>query len=270
MNTNPAILVIGGLLLGLAGGYGLSVATTDPVQIAVTETEVIKQGLSEEELASMCAEPIEEGANALQEAQARVVRLEDELASKRAELTELKRQAALDEAASEAARAEGARLWAAKEAEIEQLKGALDAAITERDSLKEELRVTIYKLDQQILETEKAREEAEYFKNESTVNLWGAFMAGAKVEICDRGTRKRHAKCHDAVEAALGKDVRDRFVECVNTYQSTPLLVQGEKDMDLPPYAEYLNRDDRFTRKGWYIQFCDPTLPEAERFNKPG
>ena len=75
---------------------------------------------------------------------------------------------------------------------------------------------------------------------------------------------KKDRKKKDAqLVLRLQKDVRDRFVECVNTYQSTPLLVQGEKDVTLPPYAEWLNQDDRFTKKGWYIQFCDPTLPEA-------
>jgi len=277
MSTNPAILAGGGLLLGLAGGYLLHIMTTDPVSVVVKKTEQIKKEISDEDLANLCSEPIAEGKNDLQTAQARVAQLEDDLSSKKTELAELKRQSALDEAAdeaerqaNEAGRAEAARVWQSMEAEIASLETQLGEAVTERDVLKEELRVTIYKLDQQIVETKKAKKEAAYFKKESTANLWSSFMAEAKVEICDRGTRKRHAKCHEAVEGALPKDVRDRFVECVNTYQSTPLLVQGEKDTSLPPYAEWMNQDDRFTKKGWYVQFCDPTLPEADRFNSPG
>jgi len=277
MSTNPAILAGGGLLLGLAGGYLLHIMTTDPVSVVVKETEQIKREISDEDLANLCSEPIAEGKNDLQTAQARVAQLEDELTSKKTELLDLQRQAALDEAATEAerkaneaGRAEAARVWKSMEDEIASLETQLETAVSERDVLKEELRVTIYKLDQQIVETKKAKKEAAYFKKESTANLWSSFMAEAKVEICDRGTRKRHAKCHEAVEGALPKDVRDRFVECVNTYQSTPLLVQGEKDTNLPPYAEWMNQDDRFTKKGWYVQFCDPTLPEADRFNSPG
>jgi len=276
MSTNPAILAGGGLLLGLAGGYLLHLMTTDPVAVVMKETEQIKREISDEDLANLCSEPIAEGKNDLQTAQSKVAQLEDELNSKKSELMELQRQAALDDAADEAerkanesARAEAARVWKSMEEEIATLEINLADAVQERDHLKEELRVTIYKLDQQIVETNKAKKEAAYFKSESTANLWSSFLAEAKVEICDRGTRKRHEKCHDAVESSLPKDVRDRFVECVNTYQSTPMLVQGEKDTSLPPYGEWLNQDDRFTKKGWYVQFCDPTLPEADHLT-PG
>ncbi len=232
MAINPALFAVGGVLIGAIGGYIIHDQTTRPVEVVRTEIEEVKRELTDEELENLCSEPIQEGRNDLQAAQAQVASLEDQLASKKAELADMQRQAALDEAA----RVEGAKAWQAMEAEIARLESELEQAVAERDELKEELRVTIFKLDQQILETEKAQKERDYFKNESTVNLWAAFMAGAKVDICDRGSRKRHAKCHDAVEIALGRAVRDRFVDCVNTYQATPLLVQAEKDAELPPH----------------------------------
>ena len=41
----------------------------------------------------------------------------------------------------------------------------------------------------------------------------------AKTRICDRGTRKRHARCHDAVEAALTGPLRSRFETCTTSAQ---------------------------------------------------
>ena len=58
--------------------------------------------------------------------------------------------------------------------------------------------------------------------------------------------------------------IKERFQTCVDTYQAVPVLRQREKkDEELPAFAEDLPDDNKFTKKGWYIIFCDPTLPEA-------
>ena len=31
----------------------------------------------------------------------------------------------------------------------------------------------------------------------------------------------------------------------------------------MPRYSQRLAEDNKFTKKGWYVLFCDPTLPEA-------
>ena len=149
------------------------------------------------------------------------------------------------------------------EAEIEDLKIRLEEAETERDQLLNELKLTVLALDEQIVKTEQAKEVARVYKRKSVENLWAAFSAEAKLKICDRGSKRRHLKCHDAVDTALNVLVQDRFQECVNTFQATPLLLQAEKDEDLPMFAETLDDENRFLKKGWYIQYCDPTLPEA-------
>jgi len=133
----------------------------------------------------------------------------------------------------------------------------------ERDVLRVELKQTLRDLDRQIVQTEKYKEKAKEYKEKSTVNLWSSFQNGAKVEICDRGTRKRHAKCHESVEAALSASIRTRFSTCVDTYQAVPELRQLEKGEAMPAFSETLPDDNKFTKKGWIIVFCDPTLPEA-------
>ena len=83
------------------------------------------------------------------------------------------------------------------------------------------------------------------------------------MQICDRGTRKRHAKCHAAVDEALSAKQNEHFTMCVDTYQAVPVLKKTDRGAQIPVHAEWLPDDNKFTRKGWYISFCDPTLPEA-------
>ena len=98
---------------------------------------------------------------------------------------------------------------------------------------------------------------------ESTINLWGAFVSDAKTKICDRGTKKRHQKCYAAVEGAMNSQISGRFKVCVDTYQSVPVLRKQKKGDPMPRHSQRLSEDNKFTKKGWYILFCDPTLPEA-------
>lgn len=255
-------LAIAGLLIGaLSGGvvgwiaHGLA---TEPA-VVEKETEVMRD-LTDEEIQSLCAEVSPDEKAKLLGAQRKVEDLEAMLAEKEALLSELKGKQETDEARRKAA----ARQWKEMEAEIEQLKAERDAAVTERDELKTELQQTLKELDRQIRRAETFKAKAIEFKKQSTENDWLAFDAQAKVEICDKGSRNRHEKCHEAVQAALGPSVQAKFQTCVDTYQARPELRQAEKGEELPANAEWLPDDNKFTKKGWYIIFCDPSLPEGQ------
>lgn len=193
-------------------------------------------------------------------AQERVASLQSELAAKEAELASLKQAAEKDESRAAAAR----KKWREMENEVASLRIQLAEAESERDELRVELRQTLRDLDRQIAETRVYKAKAIQYKQESTANLWSAFNANAKVEICDRGTRKRHEKCHEAVDSALTSRINEKFQVCVDTYQAVPVLKQADKGEALPQFAQWLPDDNKFTKKNWYIMFCDPTLPEAE------
>ena len=254
---------LGALVVGGGLGYGLHAMLQDPVEVIVSEPQIIKEELTEEELLAFCDEQIEPQRLEAQDAHQKVVDLQAALEAREAELAEMKKSNEKDEAK----RAAAAKRWKEMEAEIETLQAELTVAKQERDEALKELKETVWKLDAQIKETEKQRKRAEKYKAESHDNLWQAFEAEAKVEICDRGTKRRHEKCHEAVELALTPIIHERFMDCVDTYQSVPLLVQAEdKKAEMPQFAVGLSDDNRFTKKGWYIQFCDPTLPEAEGF----
>ena len=247
----PSILVV----LSVAIGFLLSNLLRAPAPAPTPEPPPT----AETDTASEEAPPPKSEREQLQEAQTEVENLKALLDARQEEL-ELYQE---KEIKDDKRRAAAAVRWKAMEAEIEDLKLRLEEAEGERDQLLTELKLTVQALDEQIAKTEQAKEVARKYKRKSVENLWAAFSAEAKVKICDRGSRRRHIKCHEAVEMALNPVVQDRFQECVNTFQATPLLLQTEKDEDLPMFADYMDQENRFLKKGWYIQYCDPTLPEA-------
>ena len=196
----------------------------------------------------------------LQERQAKVESLESLLADREAELAALKAQDVRDEAR----RAEAQKKWRAMEAEIAQLRTELAQVEAERDQLRGELKQALADLDAQIAATDHARSRARVYKKASDQNLWFAFLNNAKVQICDKGTRRAHDKCHSAVDSFFDKAAQDRFAACVGAQQAVPVLKQTDgKEAALPKHSVALPDDNRFTKKGWYVLYCDPTLPEA-------
>jgi len=254
-----AIFALGlGIIAGAIVGYVANSLFSEP-EINIPPPVVLKEEISEEDLMELCEELTDEEKARVLEVQDRVRSLQEELADKEAELGQLREQQEVDEAQQVEAR----RVWREMEAEVASLRVQLAEAEAERDELRVELTETLQDLDRQIAETNRYKQEAIRYKEESTVNLWSAFLNNAKVQICDRGSRRRHAKCHESVELALSSEVRERFTTCVDTYQAVPVLQKAEKDEPLPQFAMELPEDNRFTRKGWFISFCDPTLPEA-------
>ena len=106
----------------------------------------------------------------------------------------------------------------------------LAAAEQERDELKVEYKKHLVELKKQVKKTQKFKAKAKKYKAQSTANLWTAFQAQAKVKGCDRGSRKRHEKCHEAFDLSMTEKVEQRFYNCVDTYQAVPVLrkIDGE------------------------------------------
>ena len=244
-----------GCVLGFAARY-LTAPEPEPLKL---EPQIIQQELSAEELAALCEPEFKDERQTLIDAQAKVKTLQGDLDAKEKELAELKADAEKNTANREAA----VKKWKAKELEIADLRIQLSQAQGERDQIKTELEQTIKELNKEIVARKKAELLADHFKNESTENLWSSFGNNAKVELCDRGSRRRHEKCHESVEAVLTPELKERFKVCVDSYQAVPVLKRLDKKQALPPYSEQLPEDNKFTDNGWYILFCDPTLPEA-------
>jgi hypothetical protein len=247
-------------LMGLGAGYLFHMVRTGPVYIKDTVT--IKEQLSEEEMELLCSDTVTDERDALRSAQAMVEDLEAQLGNREVEVAKLKTQAKKDEDGAVVAR----KKWRAMEAEIVELKTRLAQAEEERDEALEELQETVVALTIQIRATSKAKNEARRYKDLNTKHSWDSFLANAKIAICGElwvSGRGRQRRCNAAVDEALGPEIKRKFATCVDSYQSTPLFLRVESS-DLPAFAERVPKN-RFTKNKWYIQFCDPTLPEGTR-----
>lgn len=216
---------------------------------------------SEAELDALCAGRVHtETESAAIAAQERVDGIAGRLAERESELARLEQEMRNDDKRAKSAKAERDRLAA----EVRSLQGELSTAARERDTARSELVATLRQLDARIAEAEEARAEASTQRARAERGEWTTFVAQAKTQICDRGTRKRHAKCHDAVDQALSGTLRTRFDACTQSEQAAPELRHLDKGATLPAFAERLPDDRAFTTKGWAVVFCDPALPETE------
>ena len=259
MSKQMVVVGVGvlGVLLGSVVGYIASETLQEPQEV-VTQTQVVQEELSNEDLEELCKGLTDEEKKNVLEVQEEVKLLQLTLADREAELDKLKEQKHNTEKARKTARAK----WKVMEEEIATLQIQLAAAEQERDDLKVELQETLVELKKQVKKTQKFKAKAKKYKAQSTANLWTAFQAQAKVKGCDRGSRKRHEKCHEAFNLSMTEKIKQRFYNCVDTYQAVPVLRKVDGGEGLPPYSAYLSSESRFT-KNWAIIFCDPTLPEA-------
>lgn len=252
----PFATALGSLALGavLGGAIVWIAKPSDRVEVAVP------RNLTEAELAAACAPAIADKARDLEDAHEKVRDLSANVASKEAKVAELEAEMAQR---AERGRAMVQELERAK-AELAEMKVQLQAAVQEKERLYQELTVTTAKLEQteqaleeQIVKTEVAREDA-------LTNKWYRFINDAQLEICERGNRKKLGNCREVVQAELlAPALRDKFAHCVRSRQATPLVREIEKDAQLPEFAQWINQDEKIT-KDWYVDLCDPTLPEAE------
>jgi predicted nucleic acid-binding Zn-ribbon protein len=182
------------------------------------------------------------------QAQERVEGLRGEIEEKQAEIAVLEKKAQENVALK--------KDLEKRKQELAQLQSALVAAEQERTELVEKLQLAVE-------EVSVARAEAREAKSETLVVKWDEFRANAMLQICERGSRGKIEKCRETVEAAFHYDRERRYRECVRQGNAVPQLRElGKDEKELPAYAEWVDANDRAT-KGWYILFCDPTLPEA-------
>ena len=223
--------------LGLGTGWFASklLSETEVVTI-IKEVELNSESqLSEEELSHLCAGTVKEHKEGLLDLQKKVTGLQATLQEKEKELETLQSKKNAGSGISKRQKE--------LESELATLRIQLAATEQERDSLRSELKQTLGKLDKQIRETKKYKAKAKKYKRQSVENLWKAFVADAKVQACDRGSRKRHEKCWAAFNEVLieGSAHHQRFMTCVGTYQAVPVLRKAKMFEKLPSFATWLS-----------------------------
>ena len=184
-------------LLGIGAGFMLHMVTAKAE--IITDTVLIKEQLTEEEMELLCSDTFVDERDALRSAQSKVEDLEAQLGSREEEVEKLKNQAKQNAAGAAAAQ----KKWKAMEAEIVELKTRLAQAEEERDEALEELQETVVALNIQIRETRKAKDEARRYKDLNTKHSWDSFLANAKIAVCGElwvSGRGRQRRCNEAVD----------------------------------------------------------------------
>lgn len=231
---------------------------TEAVQIEEKDEDTLQ--FTEEELAEICKDFTEEKRSVL-DVQSELETLQKELEERESELDRLRGDIENKKIEDEEKRAAAKRRWNKLQEEIATLQVKLASVEKERDELRVELKETVKKLDYQISQTKKYKAKAKKYKKQSTKNLWQAFTAEARNQGCNRGSKKRHEKCWEAFDLSMSDTMKQRFTTCVNTYQAVPILKKAERGESLPSFSEWLSKENKYT-KGWYVIFCDPSLPE--------
>lgn len=257
----PVVVAGVSLAVGLGLGFfgGMLVPGDGPPEAQVVEKEVARE-LTMEEIDELCEPYNVDARSQLEDAQSQVVTLKGQIDAKEAKVQELEDRMKKGAANVAQLRAE---LDAAKQ-ELEETKAALVKAETERDEFREQLQEALDDLDVTIKELEQAKEETREAKGRALNNRWAAFQGDVQLEICDHGGRRRMGKCREAVMAALTPAIEAKFRHCIKSGQAVPLVGKQEKRKDpLPDYGEFIDEDSRFTKSYW-INYCDPSLPEAK------
>jgi hypothetical protein len=247
----------GGLLVGAAGGGALA-WSLKPEPEPLTP-EVVLRDYSDEEMSVLCLPYTRQAVTTLEAAQGRVDDLTTRVSEQAAEVANLE---ALLTSATEARTDLETRLKVARR--------ALTTLQSELDTAKEEKRELVLRLEETEAELETTKvaladEASRAIRAESRVvaRTWEAFTQEAALSVCERGSKARLDKCREAVDGAL-RPLERRFRACLTSGQSVPMLHFTEDLDQVPATGAALDPADKFLR-GWYVLFCDPDLPEADR-----
>jgi hypothetical protein len=247
--VTAGVALVGGVVLG-----GVAVWVLRPADVRV-ETKV--RDLSPSELDAACGPLIAKVTEDLNRANDQVTTLVGDVKTKEAKVQELETEMKRRGAAGAVMKKQ---LDTAR-AELAEAKRQLEVAIQEKEKLVVQLKSALVDLDAQKEKTTEAKQEA-------YDNGWQAFVNGSQLQVCERGSRKKLGKCREAIVGVL-EPLHDDYERCLRTGQAAPVLAEAEKKQeDLPRYAQWLDQDNKVV-KGWYIQMCDPTLPEAKDYVPP-
>lgn len=250
----PFATAIAALALGAVLGLVIGWIVKPSEQIEVK----VPRDLDAAELLAACAPSLETKVSELEEAQGKVAFLEKEVGDREVRVKELE-----DEMKRRNDR--GRNIVA----ELEQAKRDLEEAMVQLDIArqeKEQLVVELTQTKEQLAKTEVALVEqkgmTERAKEDALVNKWYRFNSEAQLEVCEKGNRKKLGNCREVLQGTLMNNVRrDKFAHCVRSGQAVPTVRELQKGESLPDFSEMIDEEQKQT-KGWYVLFCDPTLPE--------
>ncbi|MEN0062850.1 MAG: hypothetical protein AAGA48_11920 [Myxococcota bacterium] len=218
------------------------------------------------ELRDACEPIVEAQKTRLSEIRAQISGLEGQVAEREQRVAELRAQLETPDI-SKAASAELNE--AIEKARVEIAEAQLEVASLKRtkDQLVDKLAATRSRLEQTEadLEAEAAIREALQSERSGLIEQaitqrWFRMITEAQLDVCERVGRRKAEACRSAVVRDL-KSIRREFVHCLRSNQAMPSVHRLERGQDMPSHTRALDAENKFL-SGWYVQLCDPSLPE--------
>lgn len=150
-------------------------------------------------------------------------------------------------------------------AELEETKSQL-AASEERN---QELTIELAQTAEDLAETEEELQETVVVLRRTKEDLsgalrlaadtgWSDLVARSQVALCPKGGKNKMANCRAQAKASIAP-LEEVSRACIASGQAAPELRGADKGQDMPSHAVFIGSSDR----EWFVQLCDPTLPEA-------
>jgi hypothetical protein len=260
----PFAATIASLLCGVViGGAAAWIVkpSTQPIEYMKTASLA--------ELQQVCDPVVEEQETQLAKVKQEIADLREEVARKEAEVVSLR--AAADRKGRKGSGSSGSAELAG---ELERVKEELAEAklqlammeevknqlVEQLSRTQERLAVAEAELVEQVAIAEVLRDENGKLKDDVIVQRWFRFVNDAQLGVCEHGGKKKTLDCRAAVVREISQ-IKREFVHCVRSEQAAPMAKHLDKGETLPHFARLMDQDDRHL-EGWYLQMCDPTLPE--------
>jgi len=256
----PVVAMVLGLLIGATvGWYGRSEQSLGEIMAMGTPRQ----------LERACEPVVEEQKNRLTEIRQQLAGLEGEVAAKELEVDQLRTQLEAPDISPEATAELESALAAAKEGlaevrhEVRSLRRTKDQLVDQLSATQAQLERTESDLEAEEAIREALQSERSALIEQAVTSRWLRMITESQLDICERVGRRRRESCRETVVGAL-KTYRREFVHCVRSNEAVPSVHPLDRNERLPPFSFELDPDDRFL-DGWYLQLCDPTLPERPR-----
>ncbi len=253
----PFVATILSLFFGMfIGGAAVWILKPAPQPIELVKSASIA------ELQLMCQPVVDQQMTQITKIREEITALEAEVLAREAEVDELRSRSAAQDEAAAARLADASQALASARRQLRKLNDVKEQLVEQLTLTKERLVQTEANLQNQVAVSEALRDENFDLRDDVIVQHWFRVVNDAKLKICEKGGKKKTEACRESVDIELSS-IKREFVHCIRSNQAAPSVELLQKGQDLPHFARMFDQESRFLA-GWYLQMCDPTLPEVD------
>ncbi len=144
--------------------------------------------------------------------------------------------------------------------QLSQMRSVKEQLVDQLTRTRERLVQVEQDLSTQMRISEVLKVENDDLRDDNLVQSWYRFIYSTQLSMCEKGSRKKTDTCRLAVDSELAQ-IKNEFVHCMRSGQAAPVARELDRGDAVPRFAKMMDQDNK-PLKGWYLQLCDPTLPE--------